>query len=97
MATSPRNELKIVTITDFREGPPGVWRWSRRLPSGEIDTSTAGAGSLDEAIRDFFARVHYDPAIEDVTLKHFSKPYQANPQLWHIREYAWGAPEPYVE
>lgn len=100
MATSPREELRIVTITEFREDPLGCWRWARHDAQGEIDRSTVWWPSDVEAVYAFFESVHYDPAVEDPALKHFSKPYNAGwpgKQMFHIREYNWGAPEPYGE
>lgn len=98
MATSPREELRIVSVTEFTLDGQGFWDWCTRTVDGEVTLScTQLADTFDQAVHDFFRAVNYDPAVleTDPTLAHYSQPVFIDPQEYHIREYAYGAPEPW--
>lgn len=98
MVTSPRSELLIRTVTEFTLDGQGFWSWETQLPDGKTVLCDEDlADSLEEAVADFFEAVGYDPAIvnTDPTKAHYSAPIMVSPSVYHIREYAYGAPEPY--
>lgn len=97
MATSPRRELVIKTVTTFEQGEDGWWTFMQRdLDGNEI---MLGSGSeLDEAVEVFFDAVEYDPTIvnENDTKAHYSELiHNEAVNTYDIREYAYGAPNPY--
>lgn len=96
MAISPRDELRIEALVVFAHFSEG-WVWAERALDGStrIDSSHKSFDNLREAILDFFE----DESIDlqhpvDATDAHYSKPIQAAPDEWHIRKYAYGAPNP---
>lgn len=98
MVTSPRNELLLRTVTEFTLDDAGFWNWQTLLPDGQVAAQADDlSDSLEDAIKDFFAKVLYDPTIveTDDTKAHYSAPIMVGPRVYHIREYAYGAPEPF--
>lgn len=99
MATSPREELLIRTVTEFTEDGQGFWDWFTRVPNGIVVLKAEDlADSLEDAVSDFFSRVGYDPAVVDTddTKAHYSELIMVGePSKYHIREYAHGAPNPF--
>jgi hypothetical protein len=104
MATSPRSELRIVTVTEFTGDGAGAWQFATRSADGK-EVMVGNAPSLADAVHVFFEAVGYDPMIVDTddTKAHYSQliPIEdaATGQVieYHIREYAYGAPDPYIE
>lgn len=96
MAKSPREELRIVTVTEFTRDVNGVWSFERKEIDGTVTERGGGFKSLTEAADALFEEVSYDPKIveDDPTLAHFSAPVGEGDQ-YDIREYVHGAPEPY--
>lgn len=100
MATSPSDELRIVAITDFtRSGEDGQWYWHTQSPNGDIiGDGSQGYDRLNKAVNGFFAQQGVDP-VELRSLppekQHYSKMIKVTNSVWHIRKYAYGAPEPY--
>lgn len=102
MATSPREELLIRSVTEFTEDERGFWSWQTRVPNGIVVLKAEDlADSLEDAVGDFFSRVGYDPAVVDTddTKAHFSELIMISDNdsgyKYHIREYAHGAPNPF--
>jgi hypothetical protein len=96
MATSPRNELRIVSITDFtRTDSRHQWYWHTQSPNGKIvGDSSEGYKRLTAAVTGFFAQQGIDPT--DATLSSpYSKLVKVNDDEYHIRKYAYGAPDPF--
>jgi uncharacterized protein YegP (UPF0339 family) len=101
MATSPRDELRIIAITEFRRSEnDGQWYWTTKAANGEKVGSSAGEGykELRKAVAGFFAQQGIEPS----TLhklppewQHYSKLIKVTDHEHHIRRYAYGAPEPY--
>lgn len=97
MAISPREELRILSLTEFYETPDGWWAWIARNPDGSVQEKSEDIFETDPAaIADFFDRRSYDPAVADDTKAHYSRRYPiGDGPGFVIREYAYGAPEPY--
>lgn len=99
MATSPREELLIRSVTEFTEDERGSWSWQTRVPNGIVVMRAEGlSDSLEDAVAEFFSMVGYDPAVVDTddTKAHFSELIMdGEPSKYHIREYAHGAPNPF--
>lgn len=96
MATSPREELRIVTVTEFNKDENGVWSFDRYENDGTVSARGGGFKTLTEAADALFEEVGYDPSVAetDPANAHFSAPVGEGSQ-YDIREYAHGAPEPY--
>lgn len=98
MATSPRSELRILTITEFSfSSNDGQWYWHTATPNGEkVGDGGEGYKELRKAIHGFFAQQGFDPAAPlDDSDKQYSKLYQESERVYHIRKYAYGAPDPF--
>lgn len=99
MATSPRDELRILTVTEFeRSIHDNLWYWSTKAANGEIvGDSSEGYHNLRDAVNGFFAQQGYDPSLErDPAEQHYSKLVEITAGCeYHIRKYAYGAPDPY--
>lgn len=99
MATSPRNELRIVSVTEFEQSEQNTeWYWATKAANGEVVGGSMGEGykELRKAVNGFFAQQGFDPAADlPPEQRHYSKLYKASETLYHIRKYAYGAPEPY--
>lgn len=102
MAVSPRSELRIVSITEFShvgEGnTPGTpWEFEQQDVNCEVILKREGFDDLNQAVRAFFEAIDYNPAIviEDDTAAHFSDLVHVGDERYHIREYAYGAPNPF--
>lgn len=99
MATSPREELLIRTVTEFTQDERGFWDWQTRVPNGLVLMAADElADYVEDAVDDFFAKVLYDPAIvnTDNTKAHYSELIPVSEIEYHIREYAHGAPNPFI-
>lgn len=98
MATSPREELRIRTVTVFELDGQGFWGWETFDPDGTVVNTANDLGdSLGAAVDGFFEQIGYNPAIvhEDDTKAHYSEPIFVNEHRYHIREYVHGAPVPF--
>jgi uncharacterized protein YegP (UPF0339 family) len=96
MATSPRSELRIVTLTEFRLSNDKQWYWHTEAPNGEtVGDGGEGYKELRKAIAGFFAQQGFDVTTEDPAQRQYSKLYQENEKVYHIRKYAFGAPDPF--
>lgn len=97
MATSPPSELRILTITEFKlSEKDGQWYWHTETLNDEtVGDGGEGYIELRKAIGGFFAQQGYDPFVEDPKEKHFSKLYRISDTEYHIRRYAFGAPDPF--
>ena len=96
MATSPRSELVIESVTVFAAFPDG-WVWSEMSPDSGIitDSATRSFSTVDDAIADFFADKGVDLSVAvDPTEAHYSRPIAAGVEEYHVRRYAFGAPDP---
>lgn len=97
MARSPREELRVVSVTEFRENEDGVWEFEQQEGSGLVSYRGAGFADFNEAAEAFFEAVGYDPATVSPTEAHYSVPIKVDKHTFHIREYAHGAPEPFTK
>lgn len=97
MTTSPREELLIKTVTYFSH-QDGMWSWRHSAVDGlSLATSEEPLDSAEAAVADFFSQVGYDWTVveRDDTQAHFSKLLPGQGINFSIREYAYGAPEPF--
>lgn len=99
MATSPRSELRIVSITEFeRSEQNNEWYWHTKAANGEVVGGSMGEGykELPKAVNGFFAQQGFDPRADlKPENRHYSKLYKATDTVYHIFKYAYGAPEPF--
>ena len=98
MSTSPREELLIKTVTYFTHRD-GLWSWRHTDVGGAVlGTSPEPLDSPEQAVGDFFDHVGYDWTVveRDDTKAHFSKLLPGQGINFSIREYAYGAPEPFL-
>jgi hypothetical protein len=87
MATSPSEELRIVTITEFTRSPTdGDWYWTTKAANG-VTVGDGGEGykELRKAIAGFFAQQGFDP---EVAAQHYSQPIKVTNREYHIHKYA---------
>lgn len=97
MTTSPREELLVKTVTYFSH-QDGDWSWRHTAVDGAVLASSETThDSPEAAVADFFDRVGYDWTVvdRDDTKAHFSKLLPGQGINFSIREYAYGAPEPF--
>jgi uncharacterized protein YegP (UPF0339 family) len=72
MATSPRSELRIVSITEFEQSEQnGEWYWHTKAANGEVVGGSMGEGykELRKAVNGFFAQQGaeaFDPAYSEL-------------------------------
>jgi len=88
MTTSPRDELRIITITEFTRSPKdGDWYWTTKAANGEPVGGSAGEGykELRKAIAGFFAQQGFDP---EAVVQHYSQPIKVTNREYHIHKYA---------
>ena len=98
MAISPREELRIVSVTTFWQDDDGGWDFATRAPDGTEAVRHEGYDTREDAVRGFFAVQEYDPDIvyADPTVAHYSEPIEDEAAgTFDIREYAYGAPNPF--
>lgn len=101
MSISPRSELRILSLAQFHENEDRVWSFSREDQHGNVLQHGEGFEDPYDAIAEFFSQIEYDPAVVDVdeTLAHWSRPFRVHPipgpDDFVLREYAYGAPQPY--
>lgn len=98
MATSPREELRILTVTEFeRSDKNDQWYWHTQTANGDIvGDGSEGYHNLEDAVSGFFAQQGFDPAAELAPEdRQYSRLYQTDDTHFSIRKYAYGAPEPY--
>lgn len=100
MVESPRNELRIVAITEFTRGlrtehKDTDWYWHTQSPNGKIvGDSGEGYRNFADAVSGFFTQQGIDPS--DATLSSsYSKLVKVSDNEYHIRKYAYGAPDPF--
>jgi hypothetical protein len=97
MATSPRNELVIESVTVFGRFPDGfVWAEHTNTADGPIaDSGHKAFATLAEAVTDFFEDRGIDLSEPvDPEDAHYSLPVPSGDDEHHIRRYRYGAPEP---
>ena len=95
--TSPREELQIKAVTYFTHDA-GEWMWRYTDVGGAVMAASDEAlDSAEAAVADFFDKVGYDWTVvdRDDTKAHFSKPLPGQGINFSIREYVYGAPEPF--
>lgn len=96
MATSPRSELVIESVTVFGHFPDGyVWAETNPTAGTVIDSGHRAFATLDEAIADYFEDqgVDLDVAVAPADA-HWSKPIASGDDEHHVRRYKFGAPDP---
>lgn len=96
MATSPRTELVIESVTTFAKlGDAWVWSESDCASSTVSDSGHGAFYVLDDAVRDFFEDKGIDFATtmpaEDA---HYSELHKVTDDQYEIRKYKFGAPDP---
>ena len=99
MATSPREELVIVSLIIFGKFPEG-WVWAERSPDGsaELDSGHKSFATMEGAIEDFFEDRNLDITVPvDPAHAHYSEAVQSGEDEYHIRNYRHGAPNPIQE
>lgn len=97
MATSPREELLVKTVTYFTH-QDGMWSWRHSSIDGlSLAVSEVTYDSPEAAVADFFYQVGYDWTVveRDDTKAYFSKLLPGQGINFSIRQYAYGAPEPF--
>lgn len=95
MATSPRSELVIHSITEFAR-LDGKWYW-RTDTAQEHDVAHGDTpfDSLQDAVVAFFKHEGVDPTVAvHPTEAHYSELQKSTEDSYHIRHYAFGAPDP---
>jgi hypothetical protein len=95
MAWSPREELRIIAITQFEYNlNDHLWYWHTDI--GDIPGGvTGGMPDLTSAVQEFFAHQRFDQDAEHrPDVAHFSKLVRVGEEF-HLREYAHGAPDPF--
>lgn len=97
MATSPRSELRILTITEFTlSDKDGLWYWHTETMNDEIvGDGSEGYLELRKAVNGFLAQQGFDSLLEDPSDLQYSKLYKISETEYHMRKYAYGAPDPY--
>lgn len=97
MATSPRSELRILTLTEFRLSENDKqWYWNTKTPNGvTVGDGGEGYNELRKAIGGFFAQQGFDVTTEEPSQQQYSKLYKESATVYHIRKYAFGAPDPF--
>jgi hypothetical protein len=100
MAVSPREELRIVAITEFERTSDGRWTWhteSREPEFARNDCAKPVVG-LQNALFEFFEAQGIeqgsDPRMPNLEHQHYSKLVQVGTEF-HLRRYAYGAPDPF--
>lgn len=96
MATSPRNELVIESVTVIGRFPDGyVWAETNPTAGTVTDSGHRAFDTLGEAVTDFFEDKGIDlsaPVAPEEA--HYSLPIPSGEDEHHIRRYKYGAPEP---
>lgn len=90
MVESPKNELRIVSITEFnRSRKDDQWYWTTKTPNGEtVGDGSEGYVELRKALAGFDAQ-------QGGLSEHYSKLVKVSDREYHIRKYALGAPDPF--
>jgi hypothetical protein len=98
MAISPREELRIESLVVFAKFDDG-WVWAERTPDGatELDSGERYFNKLAFAVEDFFNDRGVDVfvRVEDPSEAHYSSLIRVSDDEYHIRKYAYGAPDPF--
>lgn len=100
MATSPSSELRVLSITEFELSPKdSQWYWTTKAANGEpVGDGAEGYGELRKAVSGFFVaqgiRVEGLKNLPE-NQQQYSKLVQVSPREFHIRKYAYGAPDPF--
>ena len=91
MATSPRSELRLIGLVVFACLGNG-WVWAKQGPHAEVILDCAGRtfSSLKDAMADFMVYRDLSEAQH-----HYSKLVKVSDDEYHIRKYAYGAPDPF--
>ena len=91
MVESPRNELKIVSITEFvRSYEDDQWYWTTKAANNEpVSDGAEGYGELRKALAGFAVSQGGELS------ESFSKLVKVNDREYHLRRYAYGAPDPF--
>lgn len=97
MATSPRSELRVVSVTEFKLSyEDSQWYWTTNAANGEpVGDGAQGYGELRKAVNGFFAQQGFDPNFVAVDENPYSKLVKISDREYHIRKYAYGAPDPF--
>ena len=97
MATSPRSELRVVSITEFNQSPKdNQWYWTTLAANGEpVGDGAQGYQELRKAVGGFFSQQGVDLKTVAPEDNPYSKLIKINPIEFHIRKYAYGAPDPF--
>ncbi len=98
MATSPRNEYVVGKITEFaRLDGRWFWRTDSATEVGVAQDDTPHA-SLDDAVAAFLQHEGLDLSKPvHPTEAHHSVLHKSTDESYHIRHYAFGAPDPIQE
>lgn len=97
MAISPREELRITEVIAFREDSTGLWYWDRDALDG-IDTQEGpGHHSLRSSVMEFLKINGFNSSVyaQHPEAAHYSKLVKSSPREYHLRKYAFGAPDPF--
>lgn len=96
MAVSPREELRIVAITEFERTGDGRWTWhtESRVPEFDGNDNVTPVIGLQQALFAFFDAQDYNPSVTDPERQYYSKLVQVGSEF-HLRRYAYGAPDPF--
>lgn len=97
MALSPREELRITEVIAFREDSTGLWYWDLDALDGIEKQDGPGYHSLRDAVLDFAKMNGYHSKVyaKHPEAAHLSKIVEVTPREYHMRKYAFGAPDPF--
>lgn len=101
MATSPRYEIAIEAIVVFGKFDGG-WVWAEQKPDGSVENDSGSRVFADahQAVFDYFEKQGVDLKVPVLSTEaHWSKLVRITPEdkpieEYHIRKYAYGAPDP---